>query len=294
MSNKQKKNHASGVFWQSAAANSIRYATFRNQIINMALSRFEWLNLPSTCDARYLEWQLLFQGCATIAESPRGTVLSLQSINQGINMYGNPTQWEALGDNGTRFRCDWSRGAVVWDSWTRQTILPGIEMYAYELADLIAIKDLNRTHQKVPFILKGPVSKRNDMVNIYKQISGNEPAIIADKDIDIIQVEALETNVDYLAADIDEDIENTWRKVYGLLGINNAPYKAERQVTGEVTEHSEPAEFNRLAPLECRRIAANHVNDVLGTNIEVIWRRDWTGKANDAYIESMGGEDNGI
>lgn len=289
-----RKNKGSGVFWQSAAANSIRFSTFRNQIINMALSRFEWVGLPSTCDSRYLEWQLLFNGCASIAMSPRNTILSLQAVQRGINMYGNPTEWIALGENGTRYSCNWSNGAIVYDSWTRQTIVPGIEMYAYELADLIAIKDLNRTHQKVPFILKGPVSKRNDMINIYKQISGNEPAIIADNDISIINIDAIKTDVDYLAADIDEDIENTWRKVYGLLGINNAPYKAERQVAGEVTEHSEPAEFNRLAPLECRRIAARHINEVLGTDIDVIWRRDWMGKATDMKFGLIGGDNNDI
>ena len=41
--------------WRSAQRNK-RFATMlRNEIIAMALSRYKWVNLPDTCDERYLE-----------------------------------------------------------------------------------------------------------------------------------------------------------------------------------------------------------------------------------------------
>lgn len=125
------------------------------------------------------------------------------------------------------------------------------------------------------------------MVNLYKQIAGNEPAVLANPDISTIEINALSTGVEYIADKIDEDIENTWRKVYGLLGVNNAPYKAERQIESEVMEHSEPSEINRLSPLVARQQAVEWINKQLGYNIQVEWRRDWDGKSAIANFNEM-------
>lgn len=291
-----RKNKACGgqqfIFWQSAAANSFRYATFLDQIMNIALARFEWNGLPETCDERYIENQLLKNGMVSIAADPYGHIYSLQVNGNGpINMYDYPSRWRALGSNGVTYEANWDRGAIVYDNINRTPILSGIEMYAYELADLMALKTTNRQQQKAPFILTGPVSKLNDMTNLYKQIAGNEPAVLANPDISQIQIQAFQTGVSYIADKIDEDIENTWRKIYGLLGVNNAPYKAERQLESEIIEHSEPAEISRLSPLTCRRKAADWINKVLGTSISVNWRRDWDGKAQMGALDAITGDD---
>ena len=294
MSNRSKRRCGGQpfMFWQSAAANSWRYTTFLDQIVNIALSRFQWTGLPETCDERYIERCLLRNGMASIAADPAGHIYSLMVNGNGPqDMYDNPSHWRALGTNGTTYQADWSRGAIVYDNLNRTPLMSGLEMYAYELADLMALKTTNRQQQKAPFILTGPVSKVNDMTNLYKQIAGNEPAVLANPDISTVKIQAFQTGVSYIAADIDADIENTWRKVYGLLGVNNSPYKAERQIQSEVAEHSEPAEISRLSPLACRRHGAEWVNKVLGTHIEVDWRRDWQGKADLAALDDMFGEE---
>lgn len=285
MSRSKRRARACGaspnfVYWQSAAANQSRYDAFFDQILNIALSRFQWSNLPKTCDERYIERQLLFNGMVSIAINRKdGKVYSLQvNANGPINMYDNPTSWRALGTNGFTYPCNWRYGAIVYDNLNRTPIMAGIRMYAYELADLMALKTLNRQQQKAPFIITGPDSKKTDMLNLYKQIAGNEPAVLTNPDISNINIQSFITGVEYIADKVDEDIENTWRKIYGLLGINNSPYKAERQIESEVVEHNEPAEIARLSPLVCRRTAAQWVNDVLGTDIRVDWRRDWDGK----------------
>lgn len=293
MSRSKRRNRCNPnfAFWQSAGANQIRYQTFLNQILNIALSRFQWSNLPKTCDERYIERQLLLNGMVSIAMN-RGDnqVYSLQVSGNGpINMYDNPSSWRALGTNGFTYQADWRYGAIAYDNLNRTPMFDGLRMYAYELADLMALKALNRQQQKAPFLLIGPESKKMDMVNIYKQIAGNEPAVLANADIRNIDIQAIQTGVSYIAKDVDEDIENTWRKVYGLLGINNSPYKAERQIESEVVEHNEPAEISRLSPLVCRRKAADWVNDVLGTDIQVDWRRDWDGKEQLAEFQELYG-----
>lgn len=285
------------VFWESAGANQMYYRIFFNQIMSMALSRFEWLNLPPTCNERYLEMQLLYNGVASIAKPKnRKNIYTLQAILDGRpNMYETPSKWGAMGVNGTHYSCNWRCGALVYNTWGREPLIPGIQMYAYELSDLMAVKRVNRMHQKTPYIFKGPASKQNQMANIFKQVSGNEPAIIADSDIDkILSIDVVDTHVDYIADKVDADIENTWRKVYGFLGVNDLPYKAERQITQEVADHSEPSVLNRLAPLVARREAADHVNRLFGTQIKVQWRRDWRGEFNDRMVYGGTDDDTGV
>ena len=63
-----------------------------------------------------------------------------------------------------------------------------------------------------------------------------------------------------------------------MLGINNLPFKAERQIEDEVESQNEPADLMALNPLECRREACKKLNyrfsDYLEKPINVVWRQD--------------------
>ena len=64
------KNKSCGrneLYWQTGDYNSRLFWTFRAQIMALALNRYKWINLPPTCDERYLEMILLTQGLASIA-----------------------------------------------------------------------------------------------------------------------------------------------------------------------------------------------------------------------------------
>ena len=54
-------------YWQSAGYNSELFIIYRQQIMKLAMNRYKWINLPITCNERYLEYTLLTQGIATIA-----------------------------------------------------------------------------------------------------------------------------------------------------------------------------------------------------------------------------------
>ncbi len=72
MARRKRSNSQYGnkTLWRSAQRNKQFATMLRNEIIAMALSRYKWVNLPDTCDERYLEMILLTQGIATIA-APR-------------------------------------------------------------------------------------------------------------------------------------------------------------------------------------------------------------------------------
>lgn len=270
-----------GAFWQSAQLNSRLYMYYRNIITQMAMSRFRWINLPRTCDERYLEWVLTMEGCATIAfpSKMRGTFLSLKAADNGRpNMYGIASSWVAIGDNGTRFNCDRRNGVLIYDNETRFPIMSGIDLYANELTHLRMTKRMNRMHQQIPFILKGPQEKRQDMVNMFKQVAGGEPAILATDGIEAIDYEALSTGVKYIGEELATDEVNVWNRIYTMLGITNSLFKAERMTEDEIRAQASPTTLIKMNSLEERRKAARLLNERFGEyldgEIQVVWRQD--------------------
>lgn len=267
--------------WQSATANDMAYHFYIDMMLKMAISRFRWLNLPTTCDERYLEMTLALQGCASIAypSKMRGTFLSLQCAPQGRpNMYDRPNSWLAIGQNGTRYSCDRQQGVVIFDNETRRPIMTGIMLYASELTHVRMTRNMNRLHQQIPFIMKGPQEKYQDMTNMFKQVAGGEPAIIGTDDIDSIKYEAMSTGVKFIGEELALDERNVWNSVYTMLGIRNSTIKQERMTEDEIEAQKQPSTLVLMSSLNERRRAAKELNTRFGAYlekpIEVVLRHD--------------------
>lgn len=287
--NQQKRNAPNcygtrprnGMYWESADLNQSIYWYYIDIISRIAMSRFRWLNLPKTCDERFLEWCLCYEGVATIAfpKKMRGTFYSTQAVTNGpINVYDNPSSWRSFGNNGWNFNCDNTNGVLIYDNITRFPVMEGIQLYANELTHIRMTKRINRMHQQVPFILKGPQEKRQDMANLFKQVAGGEPAVLATDGIEQIDYDALQTGVQYLGTELAEDEKNVWDRIYTMLGIENNPFKAERQTEDEIRAQKQPTGLILMSSLGERRKAADKLNDRFGQYltepIQVVLRQD--------------------
>lgn len=266
---------------QSVDLNERLYSYYRNLIVQMAMSRFRWIGLPRTCDERYLELQLLLNGLATIAFplKMRGTFMSLQVCGNGApNMYDVPSRWAALGQNGTRFNCTNANGVIVYDNATRYPLMNGIDLYARELAQIRLVKRVNRFHQQMPFVLKGDARRKQDMVNLFRNVADGEPAILATSGIDDLDYEILSTGVDYKEHEIAEDELFVWNQIFMMLGTPNLPFKAERQTQDEIKSQEAPATYVALNSLNERRKAADKLNErfseFLNEPIRVVMAQD--------------------
>ena len=269
-------------FMQAADYEEQLIMYYQNMIIQMAMTRFKWINLPPTCNERYLEWILCTQGMATIA-SPKnamGSFYSTQVVQTGrMNIYNNPTSWRSFGNNGWGFDCDHSNAVLVYDNVTRFPIMLGIEQYAKELAQIRMTKRINRLHQQIPFVLTGPQSKKQDMVNIFKNIASGEPAIIATQGFEDINIAKIDTDVTYLGEELAQDEANVWNRIYTMLGLDNSLYKKERQTEDEIQAYESPSNAVALSSLNERRYAANLLNERFGEyfdgEIQVVRARDF-------------------
>ena len=268
-------------YWQTSDYNSALFMMYRQQIIKLAMNRFKWINLPPTCNERYLEMTLLFHGIATIAfpSRQRGTFYSTQVAQMSPpNVYDNPTKWLSVGNNGWRFKCSNRNGIIVWDNRARYPLMQMVDMWARELVDVRRTKQLNRMHVKTPYLIKCSPEQEQQAENIYKQMAGGEPAIITTTGIENIDIDVIKTDVPYLGEELTAEEINTWQQIYQMLGIENLTFKAERMVQDEVNKRDEPSDLMALDGLNCRREACEQLNarfgDYLEAPITCVWAKD--------------------
>lgn len=271
-------------YWQTGDYNISLYEVLRDDIMNLALSRFRYIGLPETCDARYLEWCLITYGraCIGFPKGKPGMWMSLQAVQQGQpNVYTYPARWRTQGANGDgkwQFAMDWSNGVFIFDNMSRFPLITKINIWARELADILQTQQMNRFHQRIPFILTGPNDREFDMTNLMGQITEGQLATITTDSISGIETKVFNTGVSYLGAELDQTYENTWNKIYRELGIRALPFKSERRIEDEITDTMEPTDLARLSPLSCRRQALDKLNNRFGRyldeSIKVVWNKD--------------------
>lgn len=276
------RTNGNPMLWQTSQINTRLYQYYVDIMLKMAMSRFQWIGLPPTCDARYLEYVLITQGMASIAfpKKMQGKFLSLQCAPYGhLNMYDRPIKWEAIGHNDTRYSCDKYNGVVVFDNETRYPLMSGIELYANELVHIRMTKRMNRLHQQIPFILSGPQEKQQDMINLFKQIYGGEPAVLTTDGFEQLNYNALTTGVKFIGEELAIDEANTWGRIYTMLGIENSTLKQERQTEDEIRAQENPANLIVSSSIDERRKAADELNkrfgDLLDEPIKVVTRQDY-------------------
>lgn len=278
---KNVKGWYGGVYWQSDSYTRKLFRALMDTVERLAISRFRWEGLPDSCDARFLETTLYRQGVATIAKPRRKGIeawLSLMLVQQGQpSMYGNPVRWLARGVNGTSFNVDRRNGVYIFDNDLRRPIAPLLRMYVRELVDVYRTKQLNRMHQKIPYIITAPREQELAVVNILKMLLGGEPAVAGTDELKQIAeaITAVNLEVPYIGDKLTEEEQNIWAKIYAALGITNMTYKAERQIEDEVRAYEEPTDLTTLAALRGRREAAEKLNRISGLDVHVYWNQDF-------------------
>ena len=283
-------------YWGTQAYNTRLYNYYRDIMLKMACNRIRWVNLPKTCNARYLNWVLATEGVATIAfpKKMQGKFFSTKAVLQSQpNVYDDYTHWKSKGNGGWEFDVDFSNGVLVWDNTTRFPIMESIDLYATELVHIRMTKNMNRFHQQIPWILRGSQEKLYDMQQIVKQVAGGEIAILTTNGLEVIQPDTIQTGVPYIGEQLAADEQSVWNRVYTMLGIENTPFKSERQTEDEVRAQKSPSQIVRMSTLSCYREAADKLNNRFGAYldepIEVVWNQDnysenWNLFHNDAAL----------
>ena len=274
-------------YWQTADYNTRLFNYYRWKITALATNRYRWINLPRTCDERYLEMSLFYNGMATIAfpRKQAGVFYSTKASLQGIpNLYGYPVKWLSIGNNGWRFNVTRKNGVFIYDNSQRFPLVEFVNIWARELVDVQRTKQVNRFHQKIPMIMTGNQDKQLDMTNIAKQVGGGEPMIIGYEQFNDIEYKPLMTSpAPFIGDELTEAEKAVWEEIYSTLGIPNLTFKTERMIEDEVKSHESSSNIMLLDGLKERRKAAEALNErfydieprLLEAPIDVVYNTDW-------------------
>lgn len=265
-----------GTPWQSSEINTRSYMMYRDWIMSLAMMRYRWVGLPDSCDRRYLEWTLLTQGVATIAQSESGIWASTQvAALSPPNVYDNYTSWQSFGNNGWRFPVTPESGVMVWSNRLRFPEWNQIDLFARRLAKLDRVMDCNLTQQQVTKIVTVPQEQYNDLVQIAKQNVGGEAYILGLKGLmKDFKVEVLGMETPYIGEELQTSREKLWQEVFSFLGIENVTHKTERMLVDEISAANAPVNLRALDGLEARRDACRDLNEYFGMECNVYWFED--------------------
>lgn len=271
------KRRVANMFEDSGSMNNLTYMQYLNRLTELAISMFEWKNLPPTVDARYLELHLFETGCMVYFNDEVMGNLCLDCITQGrLDVYGNPVLRRAYsGYNNYQKLLKESNSVIIWNNYLHTNSILDIRMFARRLYNLDRIIDVNANAQKTPVLVQGTEKQRLTLLNLYKEFDGNAPFIFGDKSLDPNGLKTLQTNAPYVCDKIYELKTQVWNEALTYLGISNINIqKKERLITDEVSRNQGGTIASRYSRLESRRQAVNKINEMFGTNIEVNYRED--------------------
>lgn len=264
-------------FGESAYMNNRTYMQYYNRLTELALSMFEWKNLPKTVDQRFLEMCLFSDGMCVFFEDEVLGYLGLRCMIGGkLNVYQIPTDRRAYATNGYQKELDGTNSVIIFNNYLHTNSMLDVEMFSKRLYNLDRAIDVNANAQKTPVLIQCDESQRLTMKNLYKQYEGNEPFIFGSKGLDANGLKVLQTGAPYVADKLYDLKTQIWNEALTYLGISNVNVvKKERMISDEVTRNQGGTVASRYSRLESRRQACKQINEMFGLDIWVEYREDF-------------------
>lgn len=291
--------------------NDDTYYDYLERLKKVAMSIFEWTNLPDSMDSRYIEYCLYYSGQASLLKDDNGNLINMRACSAGeLNIYEMPTQINcySVGTSTTKINYD---GYVpetkrpedycvyVMNNLNHLPTAPTLELFAYRLYLAQRTADVNISSCKTPYVVGVPENQRLTMENVLTQIDENKPAIIGTKDLikSIDEsIKILPTNVNYIADKLNEYKVQIWNEALSFLGINNLSEKKERLISDEANSNNELINLNLQSYLAPRKRACELFNKLFGLSgdkaIDVKVRSDLLNviKREDSIVSDLNGD----
>ena len=278
--------------WQTLGLNMRSYQYWMYRLRCVAMSAFEWTGLDGLgIDSRFVEYCMLNWGMGGFFELREGTgsyAFAQATPMSRLNLYWNPNKIKLMPANGsigwTRHAWYWAErlgtpGAIVhkpnaivlWDNIDRTPIYPLLESFARRLENIDRKIDININAQATPYIMDIDERQRQDAINLYQQITGNEPMIIANKNrAELLQPSILNLEAPFVADKMDDELTKIWYRALTMLGVDNTnTEKRERMIDAEATANNEDIMLMRRSRLATRRRFCDQVNERFGLDISV-------------------------
>lgn len=264
-------------FWRSAGDNQLDYQLYYERLMELALSMFEWKNLPDTVDARFLEMSLLCTGsCLFFKDDVMGYLALRTTYGYPLDVYQIPVNRQAYASNGYTYDATDENSVLMWNNMLHTPDVAKLSKYARIMWDLDNTITVNAHAQKTPIMILCDESQRLTMQNLYAKYEGNAPFIFGNKGLmDGNPIQALSTGAPYVGDKLYLLKTQYWNEALTLLGIPNTDMeKKERLVSAEAVNQNGATMASRSSRLFERKEACRKINDMFGLNIDVDYAMD--------------------
>lgn len=279
-----RKDRNNDKFRDSLELNNATFMDYCNRFRRIALSMFEWINLPKTMNARYLELCLYYNGKAALLKDKKYGFINTKCAGTGyVNIYGLPTKLNCYSysfnsqrdlyiglnpfeDEKEREEKETEQCILVQNNWESLPTVSSMELFAWRIYNAERVCDTNIQAQKTPVLLIADETQRLFLENLYQQYNGNQPFIFGDKDqLGDKTIRSINTEAPYVADKIMEYKKEIWNEALTFLGINNIMLeKKERLVTDEANSNNEVINLNLQSFLAPRQEACRQFNEKFG------------------------------
>ena len=262
-------------FLDSMLLNNETYVDYLERFKKICLSMFEWVNLPDSMNARFLEECLYYKGQAGLLYDEDYGFINTQVASGGyLNIYGLPTSLNCYSFNYQKERnlytgLDGTQDKdciLVMNNWQRVPTASTIELFCQRLAEAEMTASVNIKAQKTPVLIVVDENQRLMMENLYAQYDGNRPFIFGDKNqLDEKVIRSISTGADFIADKVMEYKKQIWNEALEFLGINTLQTeKKERLITDEASSNNELINLNLQSMLIPRQEACKQFNKLFG------------------------------
>lgn len=264
-------------FIDSAILNNQTFIDYMERLKRIALSMFEWVNLPSSMNSRWLERTLFYKGRAALLKDEKYGFINTGCSDGGqVNIYGLPTALNCYSFSYQSKRnlytglvegiSDTEEAIMVMNDWECVPTAPTLELFALRLYEAQRTCDTNIKAQKTPIMIKVTEKQRLTMKNLYNQYDGNQPFIFGDSDqLNGDELKSISTQAPYIADKVTDYKKEIWNEALTFLGINNIMLeKKERLVSDEANSNNELINLNLQSRLAPRQEACRQFNEKFG------------------------------
>lgn len=271
-------------FVDSAWLNSSTFLDYLERFKKLALSIFEWVNLPPSMNARFLEQSLYYDGMASLLKDKNYGLINTRCCSDGnLNIYHLPTRlqcysydyetnrslYTGLPKIKTDAMLEYMQNnecILVPNNWDMTPTAGSMELFAVRLAECDRVCDVNLKAQKTPVMIIVDERQRAMMENLYSQYDGNRPYIFGDsKQMTKDMLQAIKTDAPFVIDKVTDYKKEIWNEALTYLGINNILVdKKERLITDEANSNNELINLNLQAMLAPRQEACRQFNEKFG------------------------------
>lgn len=262
-------------FRDAVIMNNDTYNDYLERMKKIALSMFEWVNLPETMNARFLEMCLYYNGQAALLYSDEYGYINTMAADGGyINIYGLPTEINCysyrFNERRSLYTIDTGEEKgkeciLVMNNYERVPTASTLSLFAFRLSEAQRTADVNIKSSRTPILITTDQKQYFTLKKMYEEYDGNTPAIFADKNlISPDALKAMKTDAPFLCNDIYQYKREIWNEALTFLGIQNLSEKRERLITGEVDSNNELLNLNLQSLLVPRKEACRQFNEKYG------------------------------